>query len=208
MGAGGCGREVLQWAKDINSIKKTWDEFAFLDYDTEMLDGKNCDAKIISNDDTYEIRNDDDFICAVGNGSLRKKIIEKMESRGAKFINLIHPTAEIADSVIFNGCGIVVYPHTIITANTVIGKGCIINMNCTIAHDVVMGEYCTISPACNITGICTLGNNVFMGVGSHIIPSITLGDNIFVCAGSTIMTNFKKECKVIGTPARKAQGWS
>ncbi len=79
MGAGGCGCEVLQWAKDINAIEKKWDAFAFLDFDTEMLDGKNSDAKIIGNDDNYEIREDDDFICAVGSGSLRKKIIEHMK---------------------------------------------------------------------------------------------------------------------------------
>ncbi len=73
---------------------------------------------------------------------------------------------------------------------------------------LLWGEYCTISPFCNITGMCTLGNNVFMGVGVHIIPSITLGDNIFVCAGSTVMTNFRSECKIIGTPAKKVKGWS
>ena len=36
--AGGCGREVLQWAKDINRIKSRWKIKGFLDDDLNALD--------------------------------------------------------------------------------------------------------------------------------------------------------------------------
>ena len=201
MGAGGCGREVLQWALDINTQEKRWDEFGFLDFDETILNGKKVSAPIIGNDDTYIIGSEDEFICAVGNGILRKKIINKMEKRGAKFITLIHPTAKVADSA-FVGRGSILYPYSIISTDTVIGKGCLINMNTSIAHDVHIGEYCTISPNCHVTGACNIDNNVFMGVGVNIIPGIKVGENAFICAGSTVMTKVEPNTKVIGNPAK------
>lgn len=99
LGAGGCGREVLQWALDMNEKMHRWDFMGFLEKDKGALDGKNSSAEIIGNDDDYEIHENDEFICTVGNSVLREKIINKMERRGAKFINLIHPTSIIAHSV-------------------------------------------------------------------------------------------------------------
>lgn len=206
MAAGGCGREILQWALDMNEKVPRWDFFGFLDYDEHILDGKNSVAAIIGNDDNYEICDNDEFICAVGNGTLREKIINKMEGRGAKFINLIHPTAIIARSVKLGG-GVVVYPYSLITADTTIGKGCMINMNCSVAHDVEMGEYCTISPNCNITGMCRIGKHVFMGTGVQIIPAMKVEDGAYICAGSVVMTRVKEGTKVIGNPAKRIRGW-
>lgn len=206
MAAGGCGREVLQWALDINEKTPRWDFFGFLDYDEHMLDGKNSVAQIVGNDDSYEIQDNDEFICAVGNGSIRERIINKMEERGARFINLIHPTAIVARSAELGG-GVVVYPYSLITADAYVGKGCIINMNCSIAHDVKMSDYCTISPNCDIAGMCTIGKHVFMGVGAHIIPSMTVEDDAYICAGSIVMTKVKAGAKVIGNPAKRIRGW-
>lgn len=206
LGAGGCGREVLQIALNINQISDRWDKFAFLDYNEHILDNKNCIAKVIGNDDNYCIQENDEFVCAIGNSRIREKTMIKMEQKGAEFINLIHPTAVIADSAVLS-TGIIVYPYSIITADTSVGKGCIINMNCTIAHDSTIGDFCTISPSCDITGSCTIGNHVFMGVGAHIIPSITIGDSAFICAGSTVMTKVKSDRKVLGNPAKVMQGW-
>lgn len=206
LGAGKCGREVLQWAKDINEVEHRWKYFAFLDYDTEALKEKNCDAEIIANDEDYDIQPDDEFVCAIGSGLLRKKLMTKMEAKGAKFVNLRHPTAIVASSAVLQK-GIILYPYSIITADVNIGKGCIINMHTSVGHDVRMGEYCTISPNCHITGACTLGDNVFMGVNSSIIPSIYVGDNAYICAGSTVMTKVRADTRVMGCPAQRMSSW-
>lgn len=205
MGAGGCGREVYEWVKDINEIECRWDRFSFLDYDEHLLDEKGCDAQIIGNDENYVIREDDEFVCAIGSGSLRKKVIDKMEAKGAKFINIIHPTAVIGDSVKLMDA-VILYPYCVLSADVVIGKGCIINMNSVVAHDVVMGEYCTLSNNCDIAGECMIGKDVFMGVGAHIIPRIKVEDHAFICAGSTVMTRVKNGAKMFGTPAKRLQG--
>ena len=43
VGAGGFGRELLQWIKDINSVKPTWEIGGFLDNRLDALEGIECD---------------------------------------------------------------------------------------------------------------------------------------------------------------------
>lgn len=201
IGAGGCGREVLQWAKDINEIENRWNIKGFIDDDLSALDGKRCSVSVMNTVDAYPIQKDDEFICCIGNSKIRKMVVEKLKAKGAVFTKLVHPNAVIADSCVL-GEGVIVYPYALISDNAVIGDGCIINMYSSVAHDSILGEYCTISAHCDITGMCSLGNYVFMGSTSHVVPSSKIGDNVYICAGSTVMTRVRAGTKVLGNPAK------
>lgn len=201
IGAGGCGREVLQWAKDINKVESRWNIKGFIDDDLNALDGKKCSVTLLSTIDGYEIGVEDEFVCCIGNSKVRKAIVEKLRARGASFTTLIHPNAVVADSCIV-GKGVIICPYALISDNAVIGDGCIINMYSSIAHDSILGEYCTISAHCDVTGMCTLGSRVFMGSTSHVVPGSKIGDDVYICAGSTVMTRVRDGMKVLGNPAK------
>lgn len=202
IGAGGCGREVLQWAKDINSVERKWNIKGFLNDIENALDNVNCDCKIISSIKDYVIEEDDEFVCAIGDSHARKVLTQMMQEKGAKFTNIIHPTAVVADTAEL-GEGVVLYPFSIISDNAHIGDGTIVNMYSSIAHDSKVGEYCTISAHCDVTGKCVLGDEVFMGTSSNVIPTIKVGNNVYICAGSTVMTKVRDNSKVMGIPAKK-----
>ncbi len=199
--AGGCGREVLQWAKDINKIEQRWDIKGFIDDNLNALGGLKCDVSVISKIDEYDIQPDDEFICCIGNSIVRKKIVDQMKSRGAVFTTIIHPNAVIAETCTI-GEGTVIYPYALISDNAIIGDQCIINMYSSVAHDSELDEYCTISAHCDITGMCTLGKNVFMGTTSNMVPSSKIGDDAYICAGSTVMGRVRAGKKVLGNPAK------
>ncbi len=201
IGAGGCGREVLQWAKQANAVSQRWNITGFLEYDEHALDGKSCGIGICGNDDTYEIKDDDEFICAIGNSMLREKVVGRLKKRGAVFTNIIHPTAIVADTAKL-GDGVVLYPFSVVSDYAVIGDGTIINSHTSVAHDAHIGEYCTLSAHCDVTGMCTLGKRVFMGTTSSAIPGSIIGNDVFICAGSTVMTKLRDNVKVMGNPAR------
>ena len=201
IGAGGCGREVLQIAKDINEVSLTWNIKGFLDDNPDSLIGKKCDVGVVGGIDDYVIEENDEFICCIGNSTVRKNVTEKMKAKGAKFTTIIHPNAIIADSCTM-GNGVIIYPYALISDNAIIGDGTIINMYSSVAHDSVLGEYCTISAHCDITGMCTLGNRVFMGTTSHIVPGTEIGDGVYICAGSTVMTRARNGIKMLGNPAK------
>lgn len=199
--AGGCGREVLQWAKDINKIEQRWNIKGFIDDNLNALDGLKCDVSVISKIDEYDIQPDDEFICCIGNSIVRKKIVDQMKSRGAVFTTIIHPNAVIAETCTI-GEGVVIYPYALISDNAIIGDQCIINMYSSVAHDSELDEYCTISAHCDITGMCKLGKNVFMGTTSNMVPSSKIGDDAYICAGSTVMGRVRAGKKVLGNPAK------
>ena len=202
IGAGGCGREVLQWAKDINKSKPTWGSFEFIDDNLEALNGKTCDAPLHKKIQGYQPEKDADYICCIAKSDLRKNIVESFEANGAHFINIIHPTAVVSSSSKL-GKAVVLYPFSIVSDNALIEDGCIINMYSSVAHDSVVGEYSTISAHCDITGMCKVGKYVFMGTSSQMIPSSRIGDNAYICAGSMVMGRVKENTKVMGNPARK-----
>lgn len=199
--AGGCGREVLQWAKDINKESFKWNIKGFIDDNLEALDNLICEEKILSTIDDYEIDPDDEFVCCIGNSKVRKMVVEKLKSRGAVFATLIHPSAVIADTSTL-GEGVIIYPFALISDNAVIGDQCIINMYSSIAHDSVLGEYCTISAHCDVTGMCRLGDRVFMGTTSNMAPGSRINDDVYICAGSTVMGRVRAGNKVLGNPAK------
>ncbi len=201
VGAGGCAREALQWAKDVNEREQRWQIKGFLCDYPNHLDGKICDVSILSAIDDYEIGPEDEFVCAIGDSAGRKAVTEKLKARGARFVNLIHPSAVIADSCTL-GEGLLVYPFALISDNARIGDGCIINMYSSVAHDTVLGEYCTISAHCDITGRCVVGDRLFMGTSAHIVPDTRVGSDVFICAGSTVMTRLRDGVKVLGNPAK------
>lgn len=47
IGAGGFGREVLQWIKDINKQKLTRNSIGFIDDNLNALDNLKCDYKVV-----------------------------------------------------------------------------------------------------------------------------------------------------------------
>lgn len=199
--AGGCGREVLQWAKDINKTEKRWNIKGFLDDNPKALDDKICSVPILSSVDDYSVSEDDEFVCCIGNSETRKRVIEKLKAKGARFTSIIHPNAVIADSCTI-GEAVIIYPYALISDNAVIGDGCIINMYSSVAHDSVLGEYCTISAHCDVTGMCSLGDRVFMGSTSQVVPGTKVGNDAYICAGSTVMTRVRNGMKMLGNPAK------
>lgn len=199
--AGGCGREVLQWAKDINELEDRWKIKGFIDDNLEALDELRCNVPILSTIDDYKLEPDDEFVCCIGNGKIRKIVVDKLKAKGASFATIIHPSAVVADTSIL-GEGVIVYPFSIISDNVVIGAHCIINSHTSIGHDSELGEYCTISAHCDVTGKCKLDNYVFMGTSSNMVPSTKIGDNVEICAGSTVIGRVRAGNKVLGNPAK------
>ena len=97
IGAGGFGREVLQWIKDINKVKPTWNIVGFLDDDLKALEGFVCDYKVVGTIQDWQPKESERFVMAVANPKTKQVIAENMKAKGAIFTSLIHPTAHISD---------------------------------------------------------------------------------------------------------------
>ena len=202
VGASGFGREVLQWVKDINNANPTWNVLGFLDDNLNALDTYECDYKVIATIEDYSPKAGDNFVIALADPALKEQKIRLLESKGAKFVSIIHPESRIGD---FNkiGKGVVIYPGARITVNATIGNFVVLLDLTTIGHDAVVGDYSTICGGCGINGHVNVGPRVF--IGSHVTtaPSVKIGEGAYVGTGSAVVTNIKAGYRVFGNPARK-----
>ncbi|QGY42745.1 sugar O-acyltransferase [Maribellus comscasis] len=201
VGAGGLGRELLQWIKAINNIAPKWIVKGFINDIPNTLDGLGCTHKILGTITNWQPAPNEVFVCAIGNPKEKEKVVTLLKSKGARFANIIHPTAIVGENNQI-GEGLIMYPFARITVNCTIGKFVTV-LSSGIGHDSTIGDYSTISSGCVIAGYSKIGKRVYVGSNATIIPKRNIEDDVNIGAGSVVMTNIKKESKVMGNPARQ-----
>ena len=201
IGAGGFGREVLQWCKDINSLEYKWDIKGFLDDDLGALNGYKCDCEVVGRIKDWIPKDNEVFVIAVGEPLTKESIASSLLKKNAVFVSVIHPTAIIGQ---FNhiGQGVVIYPYAKITTNVYIGDFVSI-LGSNIGHDVYIGDYSTICGMVSVNGHATIGKRVFVGSHSVIAPEKKIGDDAYVGNGSVVISNVKTMKRVFGNPAHE-----
>ena len=200
VGAGGLGREVLWWIKDINKVKPTWEIAGFLDDNPHALDDCECDYPIVGSIRDKVPKEDEEFALAVASPALKRKIVGILKARGAKFAMIVHPTAMLSEFAHY-GEGLILFPYSKLSVNSTVGDFVTI-LSSPIGHDTVIGDYSVISGNCNIIRNVTIGKNVFLAAGVCIAQDIHVGDDAYIGLGSVILKDVKPGTTVFGNPAR------
>ena len=201
VGAGGTGREVLQWIKDINAIKKRWIIIGFIDDNASALDGYECSHSILGSLKNWKPGSKEVFVCAISKPRIKEKVVNELKKRGAIFTGIIHPTAIITEHILI-GEGLIIYPYARISVNSKIGNFVTI-LTSIIGHDAEIGDFTTITSHCGINGRVKVGKRVFIGSHTTIIPDKNIGDNAVIGTGSVVIRNVEYGAKVAGNPARR-----
>lgn len=201
VGAGGCGREVLQIIKDIHRIQgPRWNIMGFLDDTEDPLAGKECDYGVVGTIVDYQPKENDVLAMAVADPKGKRKLAEMLLARGAAFENIISPSAYLGDFVKI-GVGNVIYGGISLSADSRVGDFTTL-LHCQIGHDVQIGRYSTISGLCSITGNVRIGEGVFIGASCAVAPHAVIEDNAYVGIGSVVLRRVRAGKKVFGNPAR------
>lgn len=144
-------------------------------------------------------------LVAIGTPSVLQRTAAKVRTlRGARFTNIIHPTACLLERVSLGDAN-VIYPGAILTTNIEVGSFNCISNNVSIGHDVRIGDCNVITPGANISGCCTIGNGVLIGTGANLLPGVTVGDGARIGAGAVVTKDVAPGATVVGMPA-KAKG--
>jgi sugar O-acyltransferase (sialic acid O-acetyltransferase NeuD family) len=204
IGCGGFGRETAEIAKTIMKEKKDLNLIGFID------DNKELHGKIINNvpvlgnlqwvKDSY---NGDQlfFVCAVGEPSIKKKVVERALRLGYTPHSLIHPSVLMYYDVSV-GEGTILCPGSIITTNITIGNHVIINKICSIGHDAIIEDFVTINPLSAIGGGAHLEEGVFIGAGTSVLQYIKVGQWSVIGAGATVIRDQEAYVTAVGVPAK------
>ena len=140
----------------------------------------------------------DNFVC-IGDNSIRKEKINKIESYFLKLTKLIHPESLIDNNVKIDN-GTVVMKGANINSFVRIGKGCIINTGSNLDHDSKINDFTHICPGTTIAGNVEIGPETFVGSGSIIINNIKIGSKVQIAAGSVVykdVIDYKKFIQVL-----------
>lgn len=201
VGAGGMGRELLQWVEDLNRAETRWRIKGFIDDNLGALSGFDCDYSVIGRIHEWEPAEDEVFACGIADPMIKEQVVALLKSKGAQFTAVIHPTAVIGQNNLI-GEGLVAYPNSCITSNAHIGDFVTL-LSSQIGHDAVVGDYSTISSCCDITGKVRIGRRVFIGSHVTIVPGRRVGDYAFLGAGSVVVSHVPAGARVMGNPAKK-----
>lgn len=201
VGASGFGREMVKYIEDINRQKPTWNLKGFLDDNLSALDGYPCDYKVIGSIHGWRPAENEEFVCALALPAVKKKVVELLKGKGAKFVTLIHPSAML-HTYCSIGEGVVITPNSVISANATVGDFASI-LGSSVAHDASVGEWSTLSGKCALNGHVQCGKMVYMGCGVLVAPSKKIGDGATVGIGSVVISNVKAGTTVFGNPAKK-----
>lgn len=202
IGAGGFGREVLEWALAMPAAGRDWQVAGFLDDYADALKGHDLPVSMVGTPGEHAVRSNHLFICALGDPRQRVAYATSMRQRGGQFINIIHPTVSIGRNCRI-GQGCILCPHVVVTCNVTLEDFVVVNCCSVVGHDAVVGEGATLSPHCTVAGRVRLGGGVFLGSHASILPKAVVEDFAVVGAGSVVLRRAAAHTTVMGVPAKQ-----
>lgn len=190
IGAGGHGRVVADVAKLCG-----YNEMIFLDDGASPLSsGRISDYPIY--------RDSFDFIVAIGNNSVRRRLQSELSENGCTVVALVHPSAVIGSGVVI-GKGTVVMAGAVINADAVIGEGVIVNTSSSVDHDCRVGDFCHISVGARLAGTVSVGDNTMISAGAVVINNTNVCNDCIIGAGAVVIADIAESGLYIGVPAAK-----
>ena len=201
IGSGGLAREVRWLIEESNKTTNRWNVLGWIS--NEVPGTIIAGLPVLGNDD-WLIEHDTpiDAAISVGNGAIRKKIVNHLRKNPKiSFPIIVSPTAELSASVEL-GEGSIITSKCILTVDITIGEFFFCNLACTVGHDCVFENYVTLNPGVNVSGNVTLKECVTIGTGATIIQGLTIGENAIVGAGASVVREIPANCTAVGVPAK------
>lgn len=209
VGAGGCGREIYEMLPGVFSADE-YNVKGFLSDNLTILDEFSQikeKAPILGTIADYNIQENDRFILAIGDVthrgdmSVREKVARILLKRNAKFINFIHPTAQVLPSAKL-GTGLLIYPYALVGSNVIIEDFVMISAFATCGQDSTVGEYTIMCPYSCLLGNSTTGRNCFLGTHSTLAPTKSIGNNCRISANSAALRDAPDDTFICGVPGK------
>lgn len=201
IGAGGLAREIFDLAIICYGNNPEFKVKGFISDDLTNIESLGY-PKILSNTLDYQPQIGDVFFCAIGNVFQRKKIVESILMKGGKFVNLIHPTANLSPSLKL-GIGVGIKSYCVISSDVTIGDFSFLQSSVIMGHDVKIGNYCQINSFAFFAGYANVADCVSINAGAKLIQNVVVEENAVVGIGSVVLNKVKKGTTVFGIPAKK-----
>ena len=190
IGAGGFGREIQGW---ISSLALPFHVVGLLDDQKKGVD-------IIDSVVNHTPQAGAVYLNCLGNGSARQRIRILLESRGARFAQLLDPLTRSA-SPLTHSVDSIFLGMSSIANNTSLGSDLLIHGFSIVGHDVTIEDGVTVG-AHSFGGGAVLRTCCTVHPHATVLPGVTIGEHAVVGAGSVVIRNVESYATVFGAPAK------
>lgn len=206
VGAGGFGREVLQYVRDTFGDADGVRVKGFLDDQRPNLDRFGLDVPVLGTTHAYEPAPTERIVIAVGSPSIRASLAERFGARGARFLTVVHPLAYVASTASI-GEGCVIAPFATVGSHASVGDHSVLTFYASVGHDARVGRSCALSPHAVTNGGSILEDEVFLGAHAVVNPLQRVGHGSKVAAGAVVYRSVPTGSLAVGNPARTRPAW-
>jgi len=196
-GSGAGGNEILSLIKNDKTSRFK---------DVLLIDDKSYikNKKVKTIDEFKRIKKKKFVTISLQDPTERENIYKKLTN--CNYFNLKHSTAILMKNSEVKD-GYILYPFSIISNNSKVGKLFHLNYYSAVGHDCEIGDFVSFGPNVICCGNVKIKNNVFIGGGSIIRPGkinnkLIIGNNVTVAMGSVVFDSIPDNCTVMGNPAK------
>ncbi len=203
LGAGGHAKVIVDCLKNYKNIPI----LGMLDRDSRLHGESILGVSVLGDEDILEEKYLPSSIKlvngigSVGTASIRRDVFIKFKNVGYDFLQVIHPTAYIAEEVSI-GEGVQIITRSVIHPCTYIGNNVIVNTHVSIDHDCYIGDHVHLAPGVVCCGGVTIGQGTHIGSGAVILQGVHVGEDCLIAAGAIVTKDVVAMSKVAGVPAR------
>ena len=90
----------------------------------------------------------------------------------------------------------------VITPRARIGRGVLLNTNCSVDHDSLIGDFAHVSAGVTVGARVCVGEEALIGVGAVVLSGCRVGARSIVGAGAVVVRDLPEDVVAFGVPAR------
>jgi sugar O-acyltransferase (sialic acid O-acetyltransferase NeuD family) len=202
LGAGGTGRDLVDWLPELRAAGRAIEITGFLDDDPAKQGQTIAGLPVLGPLSEARRHADTMLLDALGSpGSYGKRAGLIGDLPDSRFLTLVHPLARVSTSALV-GAGTLVYPYVFVGPDTRIGRHVTILSHGAINHDTTLGEFTILASHVALGGNVTVGASCYLGMRSTVRDGKRVGAGAMVGMGAVVTDDVAPGSTVAGVPAR------
>jgi len=206
VGAGGFGREVLPFARqmlDAMHGRGGYELVFVVEFgDTAPVNG----TPVLTAEEFLRLDGERQFNIAFADQAARRRVAGRFTDAGATPFSVIAPNSVLGDANQI-GEGAILCPFTMVTSNATIGRFFHANIYSYVAHDCVIGDFVTFAPGVKCNGRVRIEDGAYIGTGAILREGapdrpVVIGAGAVIGMGAVVTKSVPAGATVIGNPAR------
>lgn len=182
VGAGGHGRSVAEAAQ----LTGLFEVVGFLD-DSRSIGTKALGWPILGpiSSRSEHRRVCDLAIVAIGDNTLRRRLMGQLGEEGFEFASVFHPRAFVSESAVV-GPGTSVMAAAVVGTEARLGVGVIVNCGAIVDHHAQVGDFGHLGVNACMAGGAVLGRGAWMQAGSALGYEVAVPDGSVLRPGESL----------------------